>query len=445
MKLHLVSLGCAKNLIDSEVMLGRLVNAGWILTDDPAEAEIIIVNTCSFIEPAVNESIDTILELAKFKKTGTCRRLVVTGCLPERFRKKIVHALPEVDIFLGTGAFDRIVQAVNGSSDFSKCLLPDPNLLTMQAKEAHRVRSSSHIAYIYIKIAEGCSRHCTYCIIPRLRGKYRSRNHEDIIAEARSLVLSGVKELIIVAQDTTSYGKDLNMSVGLSGLLESIADISEDVWVRLLYGHPDSIDELVIKTIAKHDNICTYFDIPIQHVSSSVLKKMGRKYTRDDLYRLFEKIREIAPGCALRTTAIVGFPGETDKDFQQLFDFVENICFDHFGVFIYSDSEDLPSHKLANHVPKSTAKKRHDRLMSLQADISVKNNQKYIGRVLRVLVEEKSEANMFIGRTYFQAPEVDGITYINSNQLRPGRFSSIKITDAFEYDLSGKLYERLEK
>ncbi|MDL1981613.1 MAG: 30S ribosomal protein S12 methylthiotransferase RimO [Deltaproteobacteria bacterium] len=436
MKLHLASLGCAKNLIDSEVMLGCLVNAGWVITDDPAEAEIIIVNTCSFIEPAVNESIDTILELAKFKETGTCRRLVVTGCLPERFREEIVHALPEVDIFLGTGAFDRIVQAVNGSSDLSKCLLPDPNLLTMQGKEAHRIRSSSHIAYI--KIAEGCSRHCTYCIIPRLRGKYKSRNHEDIIAEARSLVLSGVKELIIVAQDTTSYGKDLNMSVDLSGLLESISDISDDVWIRLMYGHPESIDESIIKTIATYDNICTYFDIPVQHVSSSVLKRMHRKYTRDDLYRLFEKIRETAPDCALRTTAIVGFPGETDKDFQQLFDFVEDICFDHLGVFLYSDSEDLQSHRLSHHVPQNTAKKRHDRLMSRQADISLKNNLKYIGRVLKVLVEEKSEDNLFIGRTYFQAPEVDGITYINSNQLQPDRFAGIKITDAFEYDLAGK-------
>ncbi len=436
MKLHLVSLGCAKNLIDSEVMLGRLVNAGWVITDDPAEAEIIIVNTCSFIEPAVNESIDTILELAKFKETGICRHLVVTGCLPERFREEIVHALPEVDIFLGTGAFDRIVHAVNGSSDFSKCLLPDPNLLTMQAKEAHRVRSLSHIAYI--KIAEGCSRHCAYCIIPRLRGKYRSRNHEDIIAEARSLVLSGVKELILVAQDTTSYGKDLNMSVDLSGLLESISDISEDVWIRLMYGHPESIDESIIKTIATYDNICTYFDIPVQHVSNSVLKRMRRKYTRDDLYRLFEKIRETAPDCALRTTAIVGFPGETDKDFQQLFDFAEDICFDHLGVFLYSDSEDLQSHRLSHHVPKNTAKERHDRLMSRQADISLKNNQKYIGRVLKVLVEEKSEDNLFVGRTYFQAPEVDGITYINSNQLQPGRFAGIKITDAFEYDLAGK-------
>jgi len=436
MKLHLVSLGCAKNLIDSEVMLGHLVNAGWIITDDPAEAEIIIVNTCSFIEPAVNESIDTILELAKFKETGICRHLVVTGCLPERFREEIVHALPEVDIFLGTGAFDRIVHAVNGSSDFSKCFLPDPNLLTMQAKEAHRVRSLSHIAYI--KIAEGCSRHCAYCIIPRLRGKYRSRNHEDIIAEARSLVLSGVKELILVAQDTTSYGKDLNMSVDLSGLLESISDISEDVWIRLMYGHPESIDESIIKTIATYDNVCTYFDIPVQHVSNSVLKRMRRKYTRDDLYRLFEKIRETAPDCALRTTAIVGFPGETDKDFQQLFDFAEDICFDHLGVFLYSDSEDLQSHRLSHHVPKNTAKERHDRLMSRQADISLKNNQKYIGRVLKVLVEEKSEDNLFVGRTYFQAPEVDGITYINSNQLQPGRFAGIKITDAFEYDLAGK-------
>ncbi len=436
MKLHLATLGCAKNLIDSEIMLGRLAKAGWTLTDNPAEAEIIIVNTCSFIEPAVNESIDTILELANFKETGACRKLIVTGCLPERFREEIIDALPEADIFLGTGAFDRIVQAIEGSSGLPKCLLPDPNLLRMQPKDIHRIKNSSHIAYI--RIAEGCSRHCTYCIIPKLRGKYRSRNHEDIIAEARSLVLSGVKELIIVAQDTTSYGKDLNNSVELSELLESISDISEDVWIRFMYGHPESIDESIIKTIAKHNNICTYFDIPIQHASSSVLKRMGRKYRRDDLYRLFEKIREIAPDCALRTTAIVGFPGETDEDFQQLFDFVKDICFDHLGVFTYSDSEDLPSHRLSHHVPKNIAKKRHGRLMSRQADISLKNNLKYIGRVLEVLVEEKSEANLFIGRTYFQAPEVDGITYIHSNRLQPGRFTGIKITDAFEYDLAGK-------
>lgn len=436
MKLHLATLGCAKNLIDSEIMLGRLANAGWTLTDNPAEAEIIIVNTCSFIEPAVNESIDTILELANFKETGACRKLIVTGCLPERFREEIIDALPEADIFLGTGAFDRIVQAIGGSSDFPKCLLPDPNLLRMQSEDIHRIRNSSHIAYI--RIAEGCSRHCTYCIIPKLRGKYRSRNHEDIIAEARSLVLSDVKELIIVAQDTTNYGKDLNNSVELSELLESISDISEDVWIRFMYGHPESIDESVIKTIAKHDNICTYFDIPIQHASSSVLKRMGRKYRRDDLYRLFEKIREIAPDCALRTTAIVGFPGETDEDFQQLFDFVKDICFDHLGVFTYSDSEDLPSHKLVRHVSKDIAKKRYGRLMACQADISLRNNLKYIGKELCVLVEEKSEENLFIGRTYFQAPEVDGITYIHSNRLQPGRFTEIKITDAFEYDLAGK-------
>lgn len=416
--------------------MGSLVDAGWALTDNPAEAEIIIVNTCSFIEAAINESIDTILELAKFKTGGFCRHLVVTGCLPERFREEIIRSLPEVDIFLGTGAFDRIVQAVEGSQGFSKCLLPNPDLLPMQNGDARRVRDLSHIAYI--KIAEGCGKHCTYCIIPRLRGKYRSRNHEDIIAEARSLVLSGVKELIIVAQDTTSYGNDLNKSVDLSRLLESISDISEDIWIRLLYGHPESIDESIIKTIATHDNISTYFDIPIQHVSNSVLKRMGRKYTRDELYRLFEKIREAAPACVLRTTAIVGFPGETDNDFQQLFDFMEDICFDHLGVFIYSDSEDLPSHRLSSHVPKNTAKKRHDLLMSRQAEISLKNNQKYIGRVLRVLMEEKSKDNLFIGRTCFQAPEVDGITYINSNQLQLGRFADIKITDAFEYDLAGK-------
>lgn len=437
MKLHLVSLGCVRNLVDSEVMLGMLAKAGWSTTQDPEKANIIIVNTCSFIESAINESIDTILELAKLKQISNCKKLIVIGCLPERFREEIVSALPEVDFFLGTGAFDEIVHAAAGGlTDISRCLLPDPNLAPLQPQNVPRIHSSPYIAYL--KVAEGCDKGCTYCIIPRLRGKYRSRPFEDIIAEARFLILSGVKELILIAQDSTCYGKDLNPSVDLSMLIESIANISQDVWIRILYGHPESITGSFIKTVAIHGNICSYFDIPIQHASRAVLKKMGRKYSRDDLSRLIAKIRSVDNNAAIRTTVIVGFPGETDKEFQQLLEFIQEIKFDHLGAFIYSDSKDLPSHRLSGHVSEKDAKERYDLLMLSQAKISLENNRKRIGEVVKVLVEEKGKNNMFSGRSAFQAPEVDGVTYINSDRLQAGCFVYVKITDALEYDLIGE-------
>jgi ribosomal protein S12 methylthiotransferase len=437
MKLHLVSLGCAKNLVDSELMLGRLMDAGWTNTRDPGKADIIIVNTCSFIESAINESIDTILALAKYKHNGLCRRLIVAGCLPERFREEIVTAIPEVDFFLGTGAFDKIVEAVDGSLNAVRCFLPDPNLTGFPHQEVLRIRGSSHMAYL--KIAEGCNRHCTYCIIPKLRGKQKSRRLEDIVSEARYLISSGVKELVLVAQDTTSYGLDLCPPVSLNRLLENLSEISERIWIRLLYGHPESIEDSVIKTISRHPNICSYFDIPIQHSNDGVLKKMGRNYTSSNLRGLFDKIRSSVSDSALRTTVIVGFPGETDKDFEALLSFVKDICFDHLGVFIYSDFKDLSSHKLPDHIPERVAKDRHDKLMSCQSKISLDNNQKYIGKIYDVLVENTTGENLFIGRTFFQAPDVDGMTYIHSERLEIGAFVSVRVADAFEYDLIGEV------
>ncbi|MBW2157606.1 MAG: 30S ribosomal protein S12 methylthiotransferase RimO [Deltaproteobacteria bacterium] len=437
MKLHLVSLGCAKNLVDSEIMMGRLIKAGWAQTPHPEKADIIIVNTCSFIESAVNESIDTILELARYKQAGACRRLIVAGCLPERFREKIVESLPEVDLFLGTGAFDEIVKAASGSLDAEICCLPDPNSITFRHQESLRIRSSAYMAYL--KLSEGCNRHCTYCIIPKLRGKQRSRDPEDILAEARSLISSGVKELILVAQDTTHYGSDLQPPVSLSRLIGKISELSDGIWIRILYGHPESIDENVIRTIAEHRNVCSYFDIPIQHASNRILKKMGRNYLSDDLRRLFDNIRASIPDAALRTTAIVGFPGETDEDFKKLLRFTQDICFDHLGVFTYSDAEDLPSHSLHPHIPENVAMDRYNRLMSAQEAISSKNNRKHRHKVYDVLVEGTDENNRYIGRTFFQAPEVDGITQILSRQLPIGSFVRVKIEDTFEYDLAGKV------
>jgi len=445
-KLYLESLGCARNQVDSEIMNGRLKKAGWALTDDPGEAATIVVNTCSFIEPAAQESIDAILELAEYKKEGTCTRLVVTGCLPERYREQLVASLPEVDVFLGTGAYDQIISAVQDPKFTNQCVLPDPDLVSLQDEDSPRELSQHHLAYL--KIAEGCSKACTYCIIPKLRGKQHSRPPEDIVSEARRLVAGGARELVLVAQDTTAYGRDLAEAVNLGQLMERLAGIKSDdthnnggPWLRVLYGHPESIEDSFIKTVAALDNVCSYFDIPIQHASNGVLKRMGRGYTRTDLSRLFDRIRGQVPGAVLRTTVIVGFPGETDKDFKELMAFAEDVRFDHLGVFIYSDSDDLSSHHLPNHVPPDVARDRYHQIMSAQSGISSENNQKYIGKILKVLVEESLENNLFAGRTNFQAPEVDGISYINTGalpfDLKIGCFTDMRVTDAMEYDLMG--------
>ncbi|CAB1083266.1 Ribosomal protein S12p Asp88 (E. coli) methylthiotransferase (EC [Olavius algarvensis Delta 1 endosymbiont] len=446
-KLYLESLGCARNQVDSEIMNGRLKNAGWSLTDDPADAETIVVNTCSFIESAAQESIDVILELAEYKKEGLCTRLVVTGCLPERYREDIVTSLPEVDVFLGTGAYDQIISAVQDPKFTNQCVLPDPDLVSLQGKDSPRDLSQPHLAYL--KIAEGCSKACTYCIIPKLRGKQHSRHPEDIVSEARELVAGGAKELVLVAQDTTAYGRDLVHPVNLGQLMEKLAGINFDreqnvdrPWFRVLYGHPESIEDSFINAVASFHNVCSYFDIPIQHASTGVLKRMGRRYTRSNLVRLFDRIRTQVPDAVLRTTIIVGFPGETDKDFEALMDFAEDVRFDHLGVFIYSDSDDLSSHNLPGHVPEKVARERYHQIMSAQCGISSENNQKYIGKIVKVLVEESLENNLFAGRTNFQAPEVDGISYINTSPrpfgLKIGCFTDMRVTDAMEYDLMGE-------
>jgi len=439
--LCLVSLGCAKNQVDSELMLGRLRQAGWVLTERPEEAQVIVVNTCSFIEDAAQESLETILELARYKKSGCCRRLVVTGCLPERYREKIVPELPEVDLFLGTGALDRIVEAVGDRTGAPKAILPDPDTLAVGSLNAERVLTSPHTAYL--KIAEGCDRGCTFCIIPRLRGRQKSRPPEDILAEGRDLVDRGVKELNLVAQDTTHYGRDLDPPVPLAALLHHLAGACggarrEGLWIRVLYGHPESIDEAFIRAVAALPAVCPYFDLPIQHASDRVLRRMGRNYTRQGLRRLFRRIREIVPDACLRTTVITGFPGETECDFQQVLDFAEEIRFDHLGAFVYSDAEDLPSHRLPNAVPRETAQERYDRLLSLQLDIAAEKNQRHIGRRMTVLIEEDLGNGMFSGRTALQAPEVDGVTYVQARpgvRLPLGGFVAAHIRDVMEYDL----------
>jgi len=437
----MVSLGCAKNRVDSEIMLGKLANSGWSVTPYPEEAEIIIINTCSFIESAVNESIDTIIELAQHKKKNICKKLIVAGCLPERYREKIVHALPEVDVFLGTGAFDKILLAVQNELQDKKCILPDPDSISVTDKSFPRILSTNKMAYL--KIAEGCSQRCTYCIIPKLRGKLKSRPLASIVSEASSLIDSGVKELILVAQDTTSYGTDLQNKSLICDLLENLAAISDDIWIRMLYANPESVTAAVIKTVASHHNICSYYDIPIQHASDAVLKRMGRHYKLDNLYKMFHTIKRCDPDAALRTTAMVGFPGETDADFEILLQFIKEIRFSHLGVFLYSDAEDILSHKLDNHVPKEKAKERYNRLMARQQKISFEINRKYKGSTYKAIMEEDLFDGSYKGRTYFQAPEVDGVTYIQPskpcNNLKMGQFADIIIAKALEYDLVGDI------
>lgn len=439
MNIHLVSLGCARNLVDSETMTGKLREAGCRSVADPEDADVIIVNTCSFIETAANESIDTILALAEFKKSGSCRRLIVTGCLPERYREEIVDALPEVDAFLGTGAYDRILEAVREDFRFPAIMLPDPDAIGMDHAGTARDVSTGHAAYL--KIAEGCSRHCTYCIIPKLRGRQKSRRPEDILAEAQKMAASGIRELTLVSQDTTAYGQDLDNSIHFADLLTRLARALPDTWIRFLYGHPESIVPAVWQAVADHPSICPYFDIPVQHASDSVLQRMGRHYGRKDLVRLFADIRSAVPDASLRTTVIVGFPGETDADFDDLMDFVREIRFDHLGVFTYSDAEDLPSHRLGDPVPAAVARRRHNRLMAAQKKISMKNNRKHLDKVHPVLVESLLEKGVYMGRTRFQAPEVDGITMIHADRLKIGEVIEVRITDTLEYDLIGIPHE----
>ena len=445
MIIFLETLGCSRNRVDSEIMLGKLVAAGHSITDDPHLAQVIIVNTCGFISTASDEAVDVLLEMAKLKKTGLCKKLIATGCLSQRYKEdeNLLSALPEVDAFLGTAAIDLIVEAVENESKKPLIVFPDPVNRPFQDLAEQRQLTNNFLAYI--KVSEGCNRKCTYCIIPSLRGIQRSRPVADICKEAAILVKTGVKEILLTAENTTDYGQDFQDGKGFEHVLASVAATLENehananTWIRFLYTHPKTLTESIIKSVKNHKNICSYYDVPIQHASSSILKKMGRPYTIEDLYALFNTIRKIDPGAALRPTIIVGFPGESDADFDQLMTFIKDIRFDHLGVFTYSDSDDLKSHLLKNHVPSKIAEKRHGMLMAAQAKISVSINEKHVDKTFEVLVEENPEKGVYIGRTKFQAPEVDGVTFIYANGLEIGTFVKVRITEAFEYDIAGEI------
>ncbi len=439
LKVSIESLGCAKNLVDSEIMMGLLDKYDYQLTDQKEVAEIIIVNTCGFIEAAKQESIDTIIELGRFKTEGNCKILVVAGCLGERYADELLEELPEVDAIIGTGNYPEIIQIIDEALRGNR-IVKSGDINVKISEDLPRLLATPRYS-AYLKIADGCDNCCTYCIIPKLRGSYRSRDMESILKEAKTMVESGVKELIIIAQDTTRYGVDLYGEYTLDKLLSQLCTIEDLKWVRILYCYPDEITEELIDIIAKEEKICKYLDLPIQHCNNEVLKRMNRKTTKEHITNVVERLRKKIPDIAIRTSLIVGFPGETEAQFQELVSFVRDMKFDKLGVFAYSQEEDTPAAKLQDQLDEAIKEIRRDEIMLIQKDISFQKNREKIGKIYDILVEEKlEEENFYIGRTIYDAPEIDGIVYFSSALLlNPGDFVKVRITDALEYDLTGEM------
>ena len=439
-----VSLGCDKNLVDSERMLGSLTGAGYEFTDDETEAEVIVVNTCCFIGDAKEESINTLLEMAKQKETGKCRVLIAAGCLAQRYKDEVLKEIPEVDGILGTTSYDRIVQVVEdtlgGKTDAE---FEDINIL--HEKEARRVLTTGG-HYAYLKIAEGCNKHCTYCVIPSVRGKYRSVPMEALVEEAKELASGGVRELILVAQETTLYGVDLYGEKKLPALLRELAKIPGIHWIRMLYCYPEEITDELIETIKTEEKVCNYMDIPIQHASDRILSRMGRKTNRKEITERLTKLREEIPDMAIRTTMITGFPGETEEDVEELLDFVDEMEFERLGVFPYSQEEGTPAAVMEDQVSDEVKEERRDRVMELQQEISLDHGQDMIGRELEVFIEgQVADENAYVGRTYMDAPGVDGYIFVNTGlELMSGMFVRVRVTGALEYDLIGELCDENE-
>ncbi|MCX6604796.1 MAG: 30S ribosomal protein S12 methylthiotransferase RimO [Acidobacteria bacterium] len=442
MKIGFVSLGCPKNLVDSEVMMGDLVSKGHELTAHPEDADVIVVNTCSFIDPAKQESIDTILEMAQFKHTGRAQRLVVAGCLVERHRSDILANLPEVDAVLGTNELANIAALCEGLEPSKTPIEP-----FLYHEGSPRVRTPPK-HHAYIKIAEGCDHPCTFCIIPQCRGNVRSRRFEGLILEARRLFDEGVREINLIGQDVTSYGEDLGLKNGLATLLARLAEIEtpHEKWVRFLYAYPNRVTPILLETIAAHQSLVKYIDIPLQHASRNVLKRMKRGQHGDSFLKLLENMRSTIPGVAVRTSMIVGFPGETDADFEELCQFVQTAQFDRLGVFSYSDVETSASYHLDQKVDAKTIYNRKRRLMAIQRKISKKANQGLIGKEMSVLVEGPSSESdlLWQARLSTQAPEIDGVCYISDpgdGVLAPGQIRRLRVTEAHDYDLVGNLID----
>ena len=439
MKILFISLGCDKNLADSEEMLGLLTARGHEIVDDETQADAIVINTCCFIKDAKEESVETILEMAEYKKTGSCHALVVTGCMAQRYQKEIIQEVPEVDAVLGTTSYGDIVKALeeavagNHFEEFRDIdYLPDTGSKRVLTTGGH---------FGYLKIAEGCDKHCTYCIIPKLRGKFRSVPMERLIAQAEDMAEQGVKELILVAQETTVYGKDLYGKKSLHILLKKLCEIKGIRWIRVLYCYPEEIYDELIETIRDEKKICHYLDIPIQHASDRILKRMGRRTSKQELIDIVGKLRKEITDIVLRTTLITGFPGETEEDHEELKEFVDEMEFDRLGVFTYSPEENTPAAEMADQVPEEVKEERRDELMELQQEISYDRGQDRIGQELLVMIEGKvADESAYIGRTYGDAPKVDGYIFVQTGELlMTGDFAKVRVTGALEYDLIGVL------
>ena len=439
MNLLFISLGCDKNLVDSEVMLGLLAKEGYQMVDDEQEADVIVINTCCFIHDAKEESIQTILEMAQYKEEGRLKALIVTGCLAQRYQQEILDEIPEVDAVLGTTAYTEIVRAIEEALE-GKGKVTTEDLNALPLTDPHRiVTTGGH--YAYLKIAEGCGKHCTYCIIPKLRGDYRSVPMERLIAEAKDLAEQGVRELILVAQETTLYGKDLYGEKSLYRLLKELCRIDGIRWIRILYCYPEEIDDPLIQVIKEEKKICHYLDLPIQHASDEVLKRMGRRTSKEQLKTVIGKLRKEIPDICLRTTLITGFPGERKEQHEELMEFVDEMEFDRLGVFTYSPEEDTPAAEMPDQIPEEIKEERQAELMELQQDIAFDAAENMIGKEVLVMIEGKvADENAYVGRTYKDAPGVDGLIFINTEEeLMSGDFAKVKVTGALEYDLIGEL------
>jgi ribosomal protein S12 methylthiotransferase len=439
LKIGVVSLGCPKNLVDSEVMMGLIEERKWEITNDPAAADIIIVNTCGFIESAKTESINTILQMAEYKKGDAHKKLIMTGCLGQRYADELFESLPEVDAIVGTECYDRIGEVIDRveKGERFKMILP----VKAYSQKANRVLTTPKYT-AYLKIAEGCSNCCTYCAIPKIRGPYRSRPYEEIVAEARKLADAGVKEIILVAQDTTQYGIDLYGKYRLAELLRDLNKIEKLKWIRILYCYPDSFTDELIETIAACDKVCHYVDLPLQHASNSLLKTMRRRDTREQVETLLDKLRRRIPDICLRTTFIVGFPGETEEQFEELLDFTEKERFQCAGVFTYSKEEGTEAAEMPNQIDEDVKQDRYHRLMALQAKISEEIQQSREGRTLEVVVEGHDEENpdLAVGRSYAEAPDIDGKIFIeNGRNLKTGSFVKVEIQQGFTYEAVAQL------
>lgn len=440
MKILFISLGCDKNLVDSEMMLGMLGEKGFTFTDDEAEADIIVVNTCCFIGDAKEESINTLLQMSELRESGQIRALIAAGCLAQRYQEEIRKEIPQVDAIVGTTAIEDIVTAVEevlAGQNHNYCKDINEKPVT-----GHRrmVTTGGHFAYL--KIAEGCDKHCTYCIIPKVRGNFRSVPMEDLVAEAKQLAQVGVRELILVAQETTLYGVDLYGRKSLEGLLHELAQIDGILWIRILYCYPEEITDELIETIATEPKVCHYLDIPIQHASDAVLKRMGRRTDQEELRSMIKRLRDRIPDICLRTTLISGFPGETQEDFEELYRFVDEMEFDRLGVFPYSQEEDTPAAVMSDQVEEAVKEARRDELMELQQEIAFEKAADMVGRVLTVMIEGRvADEEAYVARTYRDAPGVDGYLFVNTAaELMTGDFVKVLVTGSNEYDLIGEIY-----